>query len=197
MINVTPGEARLETWTAVCIDDAGQEWRVNSSLAQPAPPKGSPGQDPYPHAFTGTPYTSVDGAVSFTIIHGAVPFTTGDTLTFTTTGITAVSDAVMIVDGQISEDPTAVIRACPLRGLAPLTVMFDARGSFDPNGEPLEFRWNFGDGSPPVFGAIVKHTFVDPAVYTAVLRATTARREIGAAETYVAWALAQTAASRA
>jgi len=54
--------------------------------------------------------------------------------------------------------PTAVASADKILGEPPLTVSFDGKGSSDPNGLPLTFSWDFGDGT---FGAgrNVKHTY--------------------------------------
>ncbi|RME37046.1 MAG: PKD domain-containing protein, partial [Planctomycetota bacterium] len=174
--------ARFETWTLVCIDD-GQTWRVNSSLTQPVLDEENPDGD-YPTAQTcpkGTAdcspfaYTSRRGAVTFIIREGDTPFSRGDQFTFSTTGITAVSAAVTVLAERISEDPRAKIVASPLSGRPPLTVNFDATESVDPNGEALNFSWNFGDGSPQATGAIVQHVYTEPGRFTVVLRATNPR----------------------
>jgi hypothetical protein len=39
-------------------------------------------------------------------------------------------------------------------------------GATDPNGDPLTYLWNFGDGTTLVSGAAVMHTFTAPGVYT-------------------------------
>jgi len=66
--------------------------------------------------------------------------------------------------------PEAVINADVTAGPAPLTVQFDASGSFvDPYADPLTYDWNFGDGS---YSSEVTptHTYEDgPGTYTAVL----------------------------
>lgn len=44
--------------------------------------------------------------------------------------------------------PIAQIAATPRFGPLPLTVSFSSAGSSDPEGQPLTYAWNFGDGSP-------------------------------------------------
>ena len=48
------------------------------------------------------------------------------------------------VENQV---PVAVASANPTAGLPPLAVAFSSAGSFDPDGEPLSFDWDFGDGA--------------------------------------------------
>ncbi len=173
------GKARSETWVAECVDASAGKWFVSSSLTQ-SPPAEEPSAalctaTPARCATTGAQYTSLSDAVKFTIRAGTGPSpkgALGDTFTFTTTGITAPSEAVTIRNGQIREDPTAVIDATPLSGLPPLTVRFDARGSVDPNGQPLQFRWTFGDVPEQATGAQVQHTYAVAGTFTVTLRAT-------------------------
>jgi len=168
------GTSRSETWVIECVDASAGKWFVSSSLTQPLPPEEPSAAlcaaNPTRCATTGTLYTSVAGAVKFTIQAGGA---LGDTFTFTTTGITAPSAAATIRNGQIREDPTAVIDATPLSGPPPLEVDFDARNSTDPNGQPLTFRWDFGDGQTGS-GAQVSHTYPNGGSYTVTLRATNA-----------------------
>ncbi len=50
------------------------------------------------------------------------------------------------------------------------TVLFDATGSRDPDGDPLTFSWDFGDGGKTQ-GAKVSHRFKKPGTYKVILRA--------------------------
>jgi PKD repeat protein len=172
------GAARSETWTLRCVDATAGRWVVGSSLTQPLPPGEASTATCTANAnlcaTTGTLYTSLAGAVAFTIQAGAGASpkgAVGDTFTFTTTGITAPSAGVTIRNGQIREDPTAIIDASPLSGPPPLTVTFDARRSVDPNGQPLQFRWDFGDGATAT-GAQTSHPYTHAGDFTVTLRAT-------------------------
>lgn len=53
----------------------------------------------------------------------------------------------------------------------PATVAFSAQG-IDPDGGPVIFSWDFGDGSPLATGAEVSHSYPFPGVYTVRLTAT-------------------------
>jgi glucose/arabinose dehydrogenase len=45
--------------------------------------------------------------------------------------------------------PHAVLKVSPPYGTAPLTALFDATESSDPEDGPLQYHWDFGDGTPP------------------------------------------------
>lgn len=64
--------------------------------------------------------------------------------------------------------PTAVIAATPSNGLAPLAVAFSSAGSTDPEGTPLSYSWNFGDGTTSTAQNPQK-TFTANGVYNVVL----------------------------
>jgi PKD repeat protein len=66
--------------------------------------------------------------------------------------------------------PVAVFDADPREGYAPLTVHFDASGSYDPDGNPMTYEWTFGDGASGV-GRATAHTY-DAGSYQAMLRVT-------------------------
>jgi glucose/arabinose dehydrogenase/PKD repeat protein len=68
--------------------------------------------------------------------------------------------------------PTAVISANPTFGPSPLPVNFSGAGSSDPNGDPLTYEWNFGNGiTATTTSATTTYTYTvaQPTVYTATL----------------------------
>ena len=65
--------------------------------------------------------------------------------------------------------PNAIASANVFQGTAPLTVLFDASHSTDPQGLPLSFTWSFTDGSLGATGASVSHTFANHGSYTATV----------------------------
>ncbi len=64
----------------------------------------------------------------------------------------------LIVTAVDNLPPIAVIDADVVAGVVPLEVSFSANRSYDPEGFPLEYVWNFDDGEFG-FGAEVTHTF--------------------------------------
>ena len=70
--------------------------------------------------------------------------------------------------------PVASAHATPTSGRLPLKVDFSGAGSADPDGTPLTYRWDFGDGSAPAEGAEVSHTYTAAGTYTARLTVTDA-----------------------
>jgi glucose/arabinose dehydrogenase len=65
-----------------------------------------------------------------------------------------------------NQPPTARASGGPLSGPAPLTVSFSSAGSSDPEGEPLSYRWDFGDGGTST-AADPSHSYASSGRYTA------------------------------
>jgi glucose/arabinose dehydrogenase len=61
-----------------------------------------------------------------------------------------------------NQPPVPAASASRLSGSAPLTVQFTGTGSTDPEGQPLAYSWNFGDGASPSSAANPSHTFNAP-----------------------------------
>ncbi len=66
----------------------------------------------------------------------------------------------------VNQPPNAAFSMNPPTGLAPLQVTLDGSASVDPDGSIVSYRWNFGDGSPVVFGQTVIHTFSNTGILT-------------------------------
>ena len=66
---------------------------------------------------------------------------------------------------SINHSPTAVLETSFMNGLY---VTFDAVGSSDPDGDPLTFNWDFGDGYTGN-GRICTHTYHSPGNYTVIM----------------------------
>jgi glucose/arabinose dehydrogenase len=68
-----------------------------------------------------------------------------------------------------NQSPTASFTATPMSGSAPLSVSFNGGASSDPDGDPLTYSWNFGDGTPTGSGVSVNHTYQNSGSYVATL----------------------------
>ena len=64
--------------------------------------------------------------------------------------------------------PTAVLKANPTIGLTPLKVTFNGADSSDSDGNIVDYRWSFGDGTQAT-GKRVKHTYTESGIFTASL----------------------------
>jgi glucose/arabinose dehydrogenase/PKD repeat protein len=67
-----------------------------------------------------------------------------------------------------NQAPVAAASATPTAGAAPLTVTFSSAGSHDPEGTPLSYSWDFGDGTVSS-DANPTHTYATRGVYQARL----------------------------
>jgi PKD repeat protein len=65
--------------------------------------------------------------------------------------------------------PVAVINADPISGEVPLTVCFDASQSYDPEGGPLAFTFDFADGNHVDGQVSVCHIYTTAGTYNAGL----------------------------
>lgn len=80
----------------------------------------------------------------------------------------------------------AEIKASPVEGEVPLTVSFDATGSFNPNGTISSYKWDFGDGTNPLLGpGKISHKYTTIGQYTVSVTAIGNDNTTDSAETYV------------
>lgn len=68
---------------------------------------------------------------------------------------------------KVNQKPKAVI-SCPTKALTDEEITFDASDSYDPDGDNLTYRWDFGDGSHSS-EIIVKHTYKKAGKYNVKL----------------------------
>ena len=74
--------------------------------------------------------------------------------------------------------PVAVATANPPQGAAPLSVVFTADGSYDPDGAIGNYLWTFPDGST-YYGSTAYFTFTNPGTYSTRLEVFDARGGVG------------------
>jgi len=67
--------------------------------------------------------------------------------------------------------PVVILVADKTSGKIPLTINFTGSRSFDRNGSPLSFEWNFGDGTTST-AVDTSHLFTVPGTYKVVLTVT-------------------------
>src|SRR5262245_24157022 len=83
-------------------------------------------------------------------------------------GTVGVSKIRRIEYIQSDLPPVAAASASPTKGPTPLTVNFSSSGSSDPEGHPLTYSWNFGDGATST-QANPSHTYTIAGPYQARL----------------------------
>lgn len=71
---------------------------------------------------------------------------------------------VIDVPEKKNRAPIAVFVSDQIKGLAPLNVTFDASNSNDPDGDPLTYDWDFGDGGSDN-KTVVSHTYQEVGIY--------------------------------
>jgi PKD repeat protein len=77
-------------------------------------------------------------------------------------------NTVPLLVSEVNQPPVAVARATPDSGPSPLSVVFYATGSYDPDGQLGNIHWAFSDGGE-YWGTPAFHTFVGDGVHTATL----------------------------
>jgi glucose/arabinose dehydrogenase/PKD repeat protein/fibronectin type 3 domain-containing protein len=127
---------------------------------------------------------TVAGVFNFEPLSGALDGPTGDVVYLTegpdqalyyldlgysdVSGTFGVSKVRRIRYLQSNQAPVSVVSATPTSGFAPLTVSFSSVGSNDPEGQPITYQWDFGDGALSS-GANPSHTYTTSGQYLARL----------------------------
>ncbi len=80
-----------------------------------------------------------------------------------------------------NESPVAVISATPTSGTAPFIVNFEGDASFDPEGLPLRYAWEFGDGNGSTLPNPT-YFYEEPGLYLVTLTVTDPSNLTGSAD---------------
>ena len=83
-------------------------------------------------------------------------------------GNTDEETVTITVSGGTNGAPTASLVALPITGTAPLQVSFDGSSSSDPDGDPLTYAWDFGDGNSSTASSTT-HTYTSAGSFVASL----------------------------
>jgi hypothetical protein len=88
------------------------------------------------------------------------------TTTTTTPVATSATTTTTLLPKAANHPPFAVLKTSPdpPEGLSPLTVTFDLCKSTDPDGDPLSFFFEFGDGSKASGSCLETHTYTASAL---------------------------------
>jgi PKD repeat protein/plastocyanin len=101
--------------------------------------------------------------------HTAASFSEANYLTHILGGIEVTAGAADSAECGATEPGAPVVEgfADPASGSAPLEVQFSSTAA-DPDGDPLIYRWSFGDGGSAL-GSSPVHTYTTPGTYTATV----------------------------
>ena len=158
-----PPTPKLEAPTKACADSS-----VRFSAAQSSD---SPGETLRYHWDFGDGATAE--GVDATHVYG-IGGTYQVTLTVDDGRQTPCSTAKTVSTIQVNSPPhlaaLEAIRACAAQPTGPIDVGFSAAGSRDPDGDPITFSWEFGDGERAT-GERVTHTYQSGGHYVAHLTA--------------------------
>jgi glutamine amidotransferase-like uncharacterized protein len=70
----------------------------------------------------------------------------------------------------------SIVAEIPAEGVAGQFLVCSAAGSCDPQGHPIGFSWDFGDGSPTQYRPEAIHIYENPGSYTVTLSVSTGTR---------------------
>ncbi len=122
------------------------------------------GQNTATPSFTAPDTSLLKEALTFklTIMDNNGASTSGTTLLW-------IDDSVK--NNKSNQPPIAEFSLSTATGNAPLTILFDASATSDPDGTVTSYIWDFGNGEAGT-GITTSHTFTDPGTYVIYLAVT-------------------------
>jgi PKD repeat protein len=108
------------------------------------------------------------------------------TLTVTDNEGATTSNGVGIAAQPPNIAPIAISSANVTAGSAPLSVVFSAAGSYDPDGSIGNIHWDFDDGGSIYWGSPAYHTFSSDGLYKVTLTVYDGRGATGTTTLYIA-----------
>ncbi len=94
------------------------------------------------------------------------------------------SDSTTMTIEALDLPPVADFTATPVHGQPPLFVEVDASASFDPNGGPLTYSWDFGDGTT-ASTMDADHEYANEGIYNIILTVTDENGNISTSSTTI------------
>ena len=93
------------------------------------------------------------------------------TVTLTVTDDDQVSTSTSSIKTVVNRPPVASFTESAATVYTGVTISFDASGSYDPDGNVIEYFWDFGDGTNGA-GVTMGHSYADDGNYTVTLTIT-------------------------
>jgi PKD repeat protein len=178
-------------------DSATVTVSVSEAVVQNTPPTAilssstAIGDAPLVITFNGSASHDAEGPISSYLWgfgDGSQTSTTSNTISHTYTTPGTYSAFLTVIDNQgdsntistpaivttpttENENPLAGFTVSTSQGPAPLSVTFDGSSSSDPEGGPLSYSWNLGDGNTAQ-GVSTSHIYTSPGSFVATLTVT-------------------------
>ncbi|HET9251182.1 MAG TPA: PKD domain-containing protein [Candidatus Eisenbacteria bacterium] len=178
-LRVSDGNRSHETWTTVTVldsmvprADAGGPYTgvTGVPILLDGRDSSDPNGDRLLHLWTFGDGTSGADPYVFKTYFQAGTYTV--TLTVLDgTGLSATDETTARIE-QGPQRPPVAVAGGPYQGRAGVVLHFDGTGSSDPDGEPLRYRWIFGDGGEEGSVRSPSHVYLEPGVYEVVLEVT-------------------------
>ena len=119
------------------------------------------------------------------LIQGCVDLgAAGEDSSFGAGRIDAAQSIALALGAGTNESPVAILEVSPSEGDAPMEVIADGGGSFDPDGSIVAYQWDFGDGTKAT-GMEANHTYTQEGTYTVTLTVTDDQNTKSSASTQV------------